>query len=162
MKPDYRKHYIVYDGLEAALIAAPKAPAVRGALALTPDPKPTQELQAILDLLHKLDQQTLSEEEFTTWYQRGLERRKKAKQKFLKDFGKIAWQDQIHIGDKRWYVADLPGHHGLVRAKGSACDWGWTDDRKKAIPLTPYWQRRFAKYARDCGNGRAFGFQEVD
>lgn len=38
------------------------------------------------------------------------------------------------------YVSALPGDGGV--------DWEWTEDRKKAIALTPHWQRRFASYAR--------------
>lgn len=40
-----------------------------------------------------------------------------------------------------FYVSDLPGNGGA--------DWGWTPDRKKALALTPHWQRRFAQHARD-------------
>jgi hypothetical protein len=52
------------------------------------------------------------------------------------------------------YVSDLPGHDGLQKsATYPNSDWGWSTDRKKAILLTPYWQRRFAKYSGD-----GFGF----
>lgn len=39
-----------------------------------------------------------------------------------------------------FYVSSLPGQGGV--------DWEWTTDRKKAIALTPHWQRRFAADAR--------------
>ena len=35
-----------------------------------------------------------------------------------------------------FYVSSLPGADG-------GKDWGYDTDAKKAIPLTPYWQRRF-------------------
>lgn len=50
------------------------------------------------------------------------------------------------------YISDLPGHRGLVRIKEGQerkSDWGWTKNIEQAIPLSPYWQRRFIKYLRD-------------
>lgn len=52
------------------------------------------------------------------------------------------------------YVSDLPGHDGLViSATNPKSDWGWSTRREKAIALTDYWQKRFAKYSRE-----GFGF----
>jgi hypothetical protein len=34
-----------------------------------------------------------------------------------------------------WYVSEVPGDGGV--------DWGYVTDRAKALPLSPYWQRRF-------------------
>lgn len=56
------------------------------------------------------------------------------------------------IASRQWdkhtifYVSDLPGHSGTVRIKTGAernADWGYSSERKHAINLTPYWQRRF-------------------
>lgn len=41
------------------------------------------------------------------------------------------------------YASDLPGHGGK--------DWGYTDRSEKALPLSPYWQRRFAANCRAVG-----------
>ena len=41
-----------------------------------------------------------------------------------------------------FYVQDL---------KGKVGDWGYTTDTKQAIPLTPYWQARFAADCRYAG-----------
>lgn len=39
-----------------------------------------------------------------------------------------------------WYVAQVPGDGGV--------DWGYeVNEPDKAVPLSPYWQRRFRK---DC------------
>ena len=35
-----------------------------------------------------------------------------------------------------WYVANLPGDQGV--------DWGYSPKVNQALPLSPYWQRRFA------------------
>ena len=66
----------------------------------------------------------------------------------------IGSQRQDHLPTRSgycptWYVSDLPGHAGTVRIKAGPernSDWGWTDKRKKAIILSPYWQRRFVAY----------------
>ena len=71
----------------------------------------------------------------------------------------IGSEIQTHIGTRvgrsiyhpTWYVAELPGHDGSKRVKGSKSDWGWTTDRSKAIELSPYWQRRFLADRRRCG-----------
>jgi hypothetical protein len=41
-----------------------------------------------------------------------------------------------------FYVANLKGRVG---------DWGYTTQRAQAIPLSPYWQRRFAADCLVCG-----------
>ena len=41
-----------------------------------------------------------------------------------------------------FYVANLKGRVG---------DWGYTTDYKKAIVLSPYWQRRFTADCRAVG-----------
>ena len=51
---------------------------------------------------------------------------------------KIAWRFWSKTAPV-WYVDSLPGHGGA--------DWGYTDKAVKALPLSPYWQRRFAA---DC------------
>ena len=70
-----------------------------------------------------------------------------------KNTGKFAQVQQTHIRyNNIWYVSDLPGHNGHMRIKvGSErnSDWGYVTDAKKAIRLSPYWQRRFAKNCRD-------------
>lgn len=61
----------------------------------------------------------------------------------------IGSQQQIHMRPgTTWYVADLPGHNGLVKATTGASDWGWTDDPAKAIQMSVYWVRRFIAYCR--------------
>lgn len=56
--------------------------------------------------------------------------------------------------DKLFYVAQLPGDGGK--------DWGYTEhihgrnEFDKAIHLTPYWQRRFAKDCRRVGSVAKF------
>lgn len=61
----------------------------------------------------------------------------------------IMFQQQIHVGlhDRFWYVADLPGCDKDKR-NGTRCDWGWTTDINKALPLTPYWAKRFAAFCK--------------
>lgn len=39
------------------------------------------------------------------------------------------------------YVSHLPGENGV--------DWGYSGGQYAKV-LSPYWQRRLAKYARDC------------
>lgn len=62
-----------------------------------------------------------------------------------------------------WYAAQKPGDGGV--------DWGWTTNPNgkshpdgtvtdPAIRLTTYWQRRFAKHCRDCGQSQ-FKFLET-
>lgn len=50
--------------------------------------------------------------------------------------GYTVWR---HVGlhGKTVYVAQLPGDGGK--------DWGYTDKREQAIPLSVYWRRRFEK-----------------
>lgn len=61
--------------------------------------------------------------------------------------GKIGLQVQLHVPLTRayWYVSDLPD--------GTA-DWGWTEDIRKALRLSPYWQRRFSAFCRRDVSGR--------
>jgi hypothetical protein len=42
------------------------------------------------------------------------------------------------------YVANLPGDGGK--------DWGYTGEYRKAIRLSPYWQRRFRSDVAYCGD----------
>ena len=48
------------------------------------------------------------------------------------------WNPRTHT-HTIFYVASKPGDDGK--------DWGYHTDPSKAIPLSPYWQRRFAA---DC------------
>jgi len=48
-----------------------------------------------------------------------------------------------------WYVASLPTRSGGTRGKGE--DWGYTRKQEQALPLSPYWQRRFAADCRRVG-----------
>jgi len=41
-----------------------------------------------------------------------------------------------------FYVSEL---------KGKVGDWGYTTDYRKAIPLSDYWQRRFASDCESAG-----------
>lgn len=55
-----------------------------------------------------------------------------------------------------WYVNSLPGcstadHRAPVGSSERNCDWGYTDKASKALPLSPYWQRRFIADSRRCG-----------
>jgi hypothetical protein len=56
-----------------------------------------------------------------------------------------AWREWIHgqLHNNTYWVSDLPGHGGK--------DWGYTLDSRKAIHLSPYWQRRFAADMRRVG-----------
>jgi hypothetical protein len=69
----------------------------------------------------------------------------------------VTWVGQ-RIGEgiyhPTWYVSDLPGHAGNKRITETAernSDWGYTSDRAKALPLSVYWQRRFAADMRRVG-----------
>ena len=57
----------------------------------------------------------------------------------------------VHERDhSQWWVSDLPGHDGLKPSRTQVnADWGYSGSKSHAIPLSPYWQRRFAKYCRD-------------
>jgi hypothetical protein len=71
----------------------------------------------------------------------------------------IGYQDQPN--HERWYVADLPGHNGdkpIKSGNGKRSDWGWTTDRKQALSLSPYWQRRFMAFVKRDHN-RTGGLQ---
>jgi hypothetical protein len=46
------------------------------------------------------------------------------------------------------WVHALPGQGGV--------DWGYTTDPKQALPLPPYWQKRFASYMRSVGDVATF------
>ncbi len=58
-----------------------------------------------------------------------------------------------------WYVSQTAARPGSKRAKRDGVDWGYETDRSKAIPLTPYWARRFAADRRFCGDD--FHFDSV-
>jgi hypothetical protein len=87
---------------------------------------------------------------------------------FMSDGNKHGYQVQVHIGIRAWksvhhptwYVADLPRHDGLTPVSGSKSDWGFTDKRERAIPLTPYWQRRWRAHC-ERDHKRPWGFLEV-
>jgi hypothetical protein len=50
-----------------------------------------------------------------------------------------------------WYVSDLPGCDNSKRSASTPnSDWGYTTKRENALPLSPYWQRRFASDSRKC------------
>lgn len=55
-----------------------------------------------------------------------------------------------HNGHKRqsWYVESLPGDGGV--------DWGYTTKVDQAIPLSPYWQKRFRANCRAVGVSCSF------
>lgn len=81
------------------------------------------------------------------------------------DNDKVAYRSQPHISRNGytpvWYVSDLPGHNGTVRVKGDPSDWGWTDERVKAISMSVYWQRRFMSDCRKVCSAKAmFGLLE--
>ena len=42
-----------------------------------------------------------------------------------------------------FYVSNLPG--------GDGSDWGYVTRAEQALPLSPYWQRRFAADCRRAG-----------
>lgn len=44
-----------------------------------------------------------------------------------------------------FYVASLPGH------PEPKSDWGYVTKAEQAMPLSPYWQRRFAADCRRVG-----------
>ena len=56
----------------------------------------------------------------------------------------IAARNWIPSRSTVFYVANLPGKGGV--------DWGYSEYRKDAIPLSPYWQRRFVA---DCRRAHA-------
>lgn len=56
-------------------------------------------------------------------------------------FDGVAWS--VNPWGKTLYIGNLPGDGGV--------DWGWTEKRSEAKPLTPYWQRRFKADRRRCG-----------
>jgi len=45
------------------------------------------------------------------------------------------------ISTFHWYVSSKPK---------APADWGYSDNSKDAIVLTPWWQRRLAAYVRHC------------
>jgi len=62
-------------------------------------------------------------------------------------------ETQTVIGWRFWngrthFAQNLPGDGGK--------DWGYTYDSRQALPLTPYWARRFAADARRCGDTAHF------
>jgi hypothetical protein len=58
---------------------------------------------------------------------------------------------QTHV-DQTWYVAQLPGDGGV--------SWGWVTTLAKAVPVSPYWVRRFRSDMRHVGrSGVAWGVE---
>lgn len=53
----------------------------------------------------------------------------------------IASRYCAHV-DQTWYVRELPGQGGK--------DYGYVTDISKAVPMSPYWQRRFRAYVCYC------------
>jgi len=51
-----------------------------------------------------------------------------------------------------WYVCSLPEK----QPSGRYCDYGYTDKVEKALPLSPYWQRRFRKDTERVGHVARF------
>lgn len=51
-----------------------------------------------------------------------------------------------------WYVQTLPEK----QPGGNYSDFGYTDKLEKALPLSPYWQRRFRKELERCGRTPRF------
>lgn len=54
---------------------------------------------------------------------------------------RIAYRCDLGRGEA-WYVSSLP--------TGGDPDYGYDDKVEKALPLTPYWQRRFRKEMERC------------
>jgi hypothetical protein len=54
----------------------------------------------------------------------------------------IAYYHPNHKPHQALYVSELPGHGGV--------DWGYTNDIKKALPISEYWWKRFASDRRAC------------
>lgn len=50
----------------------------------------------------------------------------------------------------RFWSKQIPCFY-VESVKGPVGDWGYTTDYRKAIDLSPYWQRRFAADCRYCG-----------
>jgi hypothetical protein len=63
---------------------------------------------------------------------------------------KIAWR-KWSKAVPIFYVSNLPGDGGK--------DWGYHTDPAKALPLSPYWQVRFAANCRACGSEAFFQSQ---
>jgi hypothetical protein len=59
--------------------------------------------------------------------------------------GYTIWTKEPH---KTFYVAQLPGDGGK--------DWGYTDKREQAIPLSVYWRRRFEADQARCNRIGSF------
>ena len=58
-------------------------------------------------------------------------------------------QIAYRVGGNRWlYVGQLPGDGGK--------DWGYVGEAAQALPLSPYWQRRFAATMRALGGEAHF------
>lgn len=64
----------------------------------------------------------------------------------------IALRTFAHV-DQSWWVSDLP--------EGGS-DWGYTEKAEKALPLTPYWQKRFQVQVRDYSQHDSVSFLAVD
>jgi hypothetical protein len=59
----------------------------------------------------------------------------------------LTWREWIHGSHITYWVSELKGD-GHLRGRA---DWGYTTDPAKAIPLSPYWQKRFAADCRHVG-----------
>ncbi len=55
------------------------------------------------------------------------------------------WSVHPHV---TFWVADIPHLKGTKPALKHGVDWGYTQDSKQAIDLTPYRQQRFAAHCR--------------
>lgn len=60
---------------------------------------------------------------------------------------RIAYRTDFKPG-VAWYVCSVPEK----QPSGRYCDWGYTDNVEKALPLSPYWQRRFRKDTERVGH----------
>lgn len=55
--------------------------------------------------------------------------------------------------NRYWYVSELPRKvkvDGKLVAKRGEADWGYTDKRENAIPMSQYWWRRFRHDSHYC------------
>jgi len=64
---------------------------------------------------------------------------------------------QMAANQPPWYVADLPGCDKDKRNPTTPnSDWGYVTKIEQALPLSPYWQRRFQADSRRCGRSVQF------
>ena len=71
---------------------------------------------------------------------------------------RLAYRFDIGRGEA-WYVSSLPELQSSgnnvssdAKEKGRYCDFGYVDKIEKALPLSPYWQRRFRKDLERCNH----------